>query len=177
MRVCSVSFNFLCYVNDRRTPRSRDFFPFDLANWSLPECVAPNICKVFNEAKSRIPKLMLTRMPCKAACAKGDAIRSGADTPRPAIFSARSGLSILKDSIPRHECFQPSTTVFFSPLLPLSSAIHQEQKKYIAERGMIYSRRVERNKGARMKERKRERKRETEAMVLRHNTNVYDFST
>jgi len=42
---------------------------------------------------------------------------------------------------------------------------------------MTHSKRIERNKGVRMNERERERERETEAMVLRHNTNVYDFST
>ena len=70
----------------------------------------------------------------------------------------------------------------FSPLLTLLICDSSRAKeRYITERGMIHSRRIERNKGARMNEkeseREREREREREAMVLRHNTNVYDFST
>jgi len=99
---------------------------------------------------------------------EGGTVRSGAML-SDAIFPNRISRSdfdsnTLLDtnaSSHRQQCFPP---------LPLS-ANHQEGKRYIADA----LRKKKRCENVNVKERKRDR--EIEAMVLRHNTNVYDFST
>jgi len=100
---------------------------------------------------------------------EGGTVRFGAfalrcDLSRPRSSRSDFDSNILLDtnaSSHRQQCFPP---------LPLS-ANHQERERYIA----AALRKKKRCENVNVKERKREI--EIEAMVLRHNTNVYDFST